>query len=213
LTGFHFGFEFVDLSSQSCEKVQTALDRHDTDRDVENFVNEYGTGNQIIQPPNFVQNTELLDPELPGPSTIRQAEFIRISQRPAPVYLAQGTDSHQASPDTIQQPSPAQINGHDGVAMHNGSNHTSRPHYSNPPPQSNPPTQPPPPIPNNTQAVPATVIPTGNSNSASSRTNRQSAPLPDVPPGGSSRGIKTSQTPPPPLPQQPSGNTILFYGQ
>lgn len=150
----------------------------------------YGTGNQIVRPYDFVQGNELNDPQLPGPPTIKQADFLRTSQRLAPVYLTQEADpsrSHETSPDTTQKTTQG---------------------------QSNPPNQPPPPTPSNNQAGPASLIgSTRNSVHASSRANRQSVPLPNVPLGAPSRGIERSQTPPPPLPQQPSGNPILFYGQ
>ena len=163
----------------------------------------YGTGNQIHRPPNFVQASEHLDPQPPGPPTIKLAEFTRVSTHQAPGYPAESSDhSAQAVPiePTQQLPPQAQVNGHDSHSI--SSQQRSPPH--------NPPSNPPPPIPNdNSSAGPS--LSSRNSISGS-RINRQSMPLPDVPPGGS-RGNERSQTPPPPIPQQPSGNTILFYGQ
>ena len=171
----------------------------------------YGTGNQIVRPPIFVQNNELLDSQLPGPPIIKQADFVRVSTRQAPVYLSQTADashSSQTSPDEpAQQFSQVQINGLDD--HHSASSHNPR--RRNSPPQTNPPSQPPP----ASNALAGSSLTSSNSISISSaRVNRQSMPLPDVPLGGS-RGIEESQTPPPPIPQpqQPSGNTILFYGQ
>ena len=198
-----FELDFVDdlsFFSQSCERVRTALDKHESDKDIENFVNLYGTGNQIHRPPNFIQTGEQLDPQPPGPPTIQLADFIRVSTRPAPEYLTESADqSSQGLPsDPVQQPPQAQVNGNDDHSI--SSQHRSQP-------QSN---LPPPPISNdNNSAGPS--LSSQNSISAS-RINRQSMPLPDVPLGGS-RGTERSQTPPPPIPQQPSGNTILFYGQ
>lgn len=167
---------------------------------MENFVNLYGTGNQITRPPNFVPTSESSDPQIPGPPTIKLAEFTRVSQRPAPVYLTQGADpNHSGRPSSSDATQPVvqtHINGHDNPS-----------HASHLAPQSSPPNQPLPPISNHSQPLTSR-----NSISASSRMHRQSVPLPDVPQGGSSRNIERSQTPPPPIPQQPSGNTILFYG-
>ena len=162
----------------------------------------YGTGNQIHRPPNFVQTSEHLDPQPPGPPIIKIADFIRVSTHSAPGYPTESTDqSHgsQGVPNDIQQPPQAQVNGHDDHSISS---------QQRSPPQSHPPSHPPPPIPNNNSAE--SSLSSRNSISAP-RINRQSMPLPDVPPGGS-RGTETSQTPPPPIPQRPSGNTILFYG-
>jgi hypothetical protein len=160
----------------------------------------YGTGNQIHRPPNFVQTSEHLDPQLPGPPTIQIADFIRVSTHPAPGYPAESADlGSQGVPNDATQQLP-QVNGHDDHSISS---------QQRSPPQSNPPSHPPPPIPNNNSAGPSL---TSRNSISASRINRQSVPLPDVPPGGS-RGTERSQTPPPPIPQQPSGNTILFYGQ
>lgn len=162
----------------------------------------YGTGNQIHRPPIFVQTSEHLDPQPPGPPTIKLAEFNRVSTHKAPGYVIESADqSSQVPNDPTQQPPLAQVNGHDDHS-------TSSQQRS--PPQSYPPSQPQPPVPNNNDSA-GPSLSSSNSISAS-RINRQSMPLPNVPPGGS-RGTERSQTPPPPIPQQPSGNTILFYGQ
>ncbi|KIY46093.1 SH3 domain-containing protein [Fistulina hepatica ATCC 64428] len=39
---------------ESCERIRTMLDEVETFRDIENFVSEYGTGNQQPNPPRFV---------------------------------------------------------------------------------------------------------------------------------------------------------------
>lgn len=164
----------------------------------------YGTGNQIIRPPNFIQSNDLVNPQLPGPPIIKVADFPRTSRRPAQEYLTQAADpSHStqnSSDSATQRPPQAQVNGHDEYSGLSQTSHRT-------PPQSTPPNQAPPPVPHNAQ-------PGSSRDSISvSRSNRQSMPLPNVPIGGSSRAIERSQTPPPSLLQQPSGNTILFYGQ
>jgi len=186
---------------QSCERVRTALDKHETEKDIENFVNLYGTGNQIYRPPNFVQASEHLDPQPPGPPTIKLADFTRVSTHQAPGYPAESADhSTQGVPiEPTQQPPQAQVNGHDNHSVSS---------QQRSPPQSNPPNNPPPPVPNNDNSAGPSL--SSRNSISGSRINRQSMPLPDVPPGGS-RGNERSQTPPPPIPQQPSGNTILFY--
>ena len=163
----------------------------------------YGTGNEIHRPPNFVQTSEHVDPQPPGPPTIKIADFIRVSTHQAPGYLTEPVDpSSQGVPnDPTQQLGVVQVNGHDDHSS--SSQNRSQP-------QSNPPSQPPPPIPNDNFAGPSAL--SSRNSISQSRINRQSMPLPNVPPGGS-RGNEQSQTPPPPIPQQPSGNTILFYGQ
>ncbi|KAJ7744669.1 hypothetical protein B0H16DRAFT_1463162 [Mycena metata] len=70
----------------SCEKMRLALEQMEPDKDMENFVRDYGTGNQIPDPPAFVDFT---DPNaIPSSSsrpTFRTSNFPRSSQRPPPV--------------------------------------------------------------------------------------------------------------------------------
>ncbi|KAF8161367.1 hypothetical protein B0H34DRAFT_700652 [Crassisporium funariophilum] len=215
---------------QSCERVRTALDQLEPEKDSENFVNEYGTGNSIVQPPEFTQSSGLLDPQLPGPPIVRQSEFARTSQRPAPVYLTEGAAHTHSRRQSVEENTAQHVVAQ---ALPNGNTHQASPHsyieaasssvngtsssYASPPqaspPQSSPPSHPPPPVPEMASLTVATsTAGAGSSRSPSpaSRPYRQSQPLPMVPQGGSSRENNRPQTPPPPLPQQPS-NRILFY--
>ncbi|KAG6805199.1 hypothetical protein H0H93_005352, partial [Arthromyces matolae] len=38
---------------ESCEKIRLALEQMEPEKDMENFVRDYGTGNQIPDPPAF----------------------------------------------------------------------------------------------------------------------------------------------------------------
>ncbi|KAF8151931.1 hypothetical protein K438DRAFT_1688022 [Mycena galopus ATCC 62051] len=71
---------------ESCEKMRLALEQMEPEKDMENFVRDYGTGNQIPDPPAFVN---FGDPNaIPTSSshpTFRPSNFPRSSQRPPPV--------------------------------------------------------------------------------------------------------------------------------
>ncbi|KAG5641575.1 hypothetical protein DXG03_004701 [Asterophora parasitica] len=67
---------------ESCEKMRVALEQMETEKDMENFVHDYGTGNQIPDPPAFVNyNTPDAIPSSSSRPTFRQAHFMRSSQR------------------------------------------------------------------------------------------------------------------------------------
>ncbi|KAJ6534033.1 hypothetical protein DFH09DRAFT_123598 [Mycena vulgaris] len=73
---------------QSCERIRTVLDQLEPDKDVEHFVQEYGTGNSIPDPPTFVPYPEQQpdgSSSKPTPGS-RPAQFARASARPAPAY-------------------------------------------------------------------------------------------------------------------------------
>ncbi|KAJ7496597.1 SH3 domain-containing protein [Mycena latifolia] len=84
---------------QSCERIRTVLDQLEPDKDVENFVQEYGTGNSIPDPPVFVpypeqQSDGSSSKQAPGS---RPAQFVRASARPpAPAYP---TDQQTPNPE------------------------------------------------------------------------------------------------------------------
>ncbi|KAJ7826896.1 hypothetical protein B0H14DRAFT_2517269 [Mycena olivaceomarginata] len=71
---------------ESCEKMRLALEQMEPAKDMEAFVRDYGTGNQIPDPPMFVNFS---DPNaIPSSSsrpTFHAAEFARSSQRAAPL--------------------------------------------------------------------------------------------------------------------------------
>ncbi|KAK7057780.1 SH3-domain-containing protein [Favolaschia claudopus] len=92
---------------QSCERIRTVLDQLEPDKDVENFVQEYGTGNSIPEPPVFVpyngQQSESPSKQTPGS---RPAEFIRASARPAPAYPEQDPVVPTQPPEPQPQAQP-----------------------------------------------------------------------------------------------------------
>ncbi|GLB37905.1 putative fes/CIP4 homology domain containing protein [Lyophyllum shimeji] len=67
---------------ESCEKVRIALEQMETEKDMENFVRDYGTGNEIPDPPQFVNyNTPDAIPSSSSRPTFRPAHFTRVSHR------------------------------------------------------------------------------------------------------------------------------------
>ncbi|KAF8806630.1 hypothetical protein BYT27DRAFT_7101863 [Phlegmacium glaucopus] len=71
---------------ESCEKVRLALEQMELEKEMEGFVRDYGTGNQIPDPPAFV-NYQIPDaiPSSSARPTTRPAQFIRSSSREIPV--------------------------------------------------------------------------------------------------------------------------------
>ncbi|TFY50845.1 hypothetical protein EVJ58_g10864 [Rhodofomes roseus] len=67
---------------ESCEKIRLALESMEVERDMENFVRDYGTGSQIPDPPVFVDysNPNTI-PSSGQQITTRPAGFVRASQR------------------------------------------------------------------------------------------------------------------------------------
>ncbi|KAG5340220.1 hypothetical protein C0989_002505 [Termitomyces sp. Mn162] len=67
---------------ESCEKIRVALEQMEPEKDMENFVRDYGTGNQIPDPPAFVNyNTPDAIPSSSSKPTFHPANFIRTSNR------------------------------------------------------------------------------------------------------------------------------------
>ncbi|KAF5375495.1 hypothetical protein D9615_009204 [Tricholomella constricta] len=67
---------------ESCERMRVALEQMEPEKDMENFVRDYGTGNQIPDPPAFVNyNTPDAIPSSSSRPTFRTSQFIRSSQR------------------------------------------------------------------------------------------------------------------------------------
>ncbi|KAF6761196.1 SH3 domain-containing protein [Ephemerocybe angulata] len=195
---------------QSCERVRTALDQLDPPADMVNFVNDYGTGNSIHQPAEFVPFIEGT-PAQAGTGRVRQANFVRMSVRPQAPYLNEpGQDQHVAevpppaapvSNGVSQQPvhqSNGRANGHTSSGSA-GSHHQGNPYIS----AAHKPSD----RPSTRSSAPTAATPR----------NRQSGPLPVIP------GGFRSSSPPPPMPQMPQqpqnqpepdgsgGNPILFY--
>jgi len=59
---------------QSCEKIRVVLEQFEPEKDMENFVRDYGTGNAMPDPPQFVNYA--------NPDAI-PASFSRLTSRPA----------------------------------------------------------------------------------------------------------------------------------
>lgn len=72
----------ADPHRQSCEKMRLALEQLEPEKDMENFVRDYGTGNAIPEPPGFVNyaNTDA-PPVSSSRVTTRPANFARTTQR------------------------------------------------------------------------------------------------------------------------------------
>ncbi|PFH52204.1 hypothetical protein AMATHDRAFT_46558 [Amanita thiersii Skay4041] len=67
---------------ESCEKMRLALEQLEPDKDMENFVRDYGTGNQVPDPPQFVNyNTPDAIPSASARPSTRPSNFIRSSNR------------------------------------------------------------------------------------------------------------------------------------
>lgn len=84
---------------QACEKIRVALDQMEPDKDMENFVRDYGTGNTLPDPPLADGNTQ--DRDSPSSSSHsrgskRRAKFTRTTKR-SPTYRS-ATPSESASP-------------------------------------------------------------------------------------------------------------------
>ncbi|KAJ3499608.1 hypothetical protein NLJ89_g10081 [Agrocybe chaxingu] len=71
---------------ESCEKIRLALEQMEPEKDMESFVRDYGTGNQIPDPPTFVNYQE--PDAIPSSSarpTSRPASFARSTHRELPI--------------------------------------------------------------------------------------------------------------------------------
>ncbi|KAK7676487.1 hypothetical protein QCA50_020561 [Cerrena zonata] len=92
---------------QSCERLRQELEQMDTERDIENFIRDYGTGNAIPDPPQFVNyaNPDAVPPSSQRASS-RPAKFTRIVQRQGPP-ATQFTEPEEPQPE----PEPINITG------------------------------------------------------------------------------------------------------
>ncbi|KAJ7647884.1 SH3 domain-containing protein [Roridomyces roridus] len=95
---------------QSCERIRTVLDQLEPDKDVENFVHEYGTGNEIPDPPVFVpypaQQPDGSSKPKPG---TRPAQFERASGRPAPAYQTEPEIVANINASSVDLPASASV--------------------------------------------------------------------------------------------------------
>ncbi|KAH9855884.1 hypothetical protein C2E23DRAFT_882650 [Lenzites betulinus] len=68
---------------ESCEKLRLALEQLEVEKDMENFVRDYGTGNGIPDPPPFIDySSPDAQPASQQRPAMRPANFSRQSQRP-----------------------------------------------------------------------------------------------------------------------------------
>lgn len=98
------------MRPQSCERIRQELEQMDTERDMENFVRDYGTGNAIPDPPQFVNyaNPDAVPPSSQRPST-RPAKFTRIVQRQGPPAAQFNAEAEDPQPQP--EPEPVNITG------------------------------------------------------------------------------------------------------
>ncbi|KAG6865464.1 hypothetical protein C0991_002291 [Blastosporella zonata] len=93
---------------QSCERIRMVLDQLEAERDVDNFIVKYGTGNLISDPATFTQYNGTA-PQEPIPAT-RLAAFRRISRRVTPNYNSLHIDGSRqqqnGSPSSPHSPQP-----------------------------------------------------------------------------------------------------------
>ncbi|KAH6910412.1 SH3 domain-containing protein [Coprinopsis sp. MPI-PUGE-AT-0042] len=211
----------------SCEHIRTALDQLDPVADVENFVNEYGTGNQILQPSDFVPfSSGSHNPASAPAPKIRVANFVRISNRPPVAYVDDASQAQApAQPAPPLQPLPVAghvPNGANSCIIVPSSQSTNRPATNGQHPNSSIHTSPPPTHP---PSVPPPAPPTPKP-PQTPRNNRVSQPLPLAPTGEHSaapplptsqhhRDMQPSREHQPQNPGQGPGgsstNHILFY--
>ncbi|KAG6901402.1 hypothetical protein C0995_012359 [Termitomyces sp. Mi166 len=199
----------------SCERIRTVLDQLEAERDVENFVVKYGTGNLISDPATFVPY-DVRDGTAPpeSRSVTRAATFNRISSRVTPHYPNNVDDSqYQANGHEPSPPESPETNGmwtHEprqpAVAPQSQSSHqTYQNSVNNSPSHHNgPPCAPPsidPPSPPQQTPPPVTTTPPRN--------YRVSVPLP-TPSNYSTEGQPPIPTLPPTTEPQETGG-ILFY--
>ncbi|KAJ3887193.1 SH3 domain-containing protein [Lentinula edodes] len=193
---------------ESCEAIRTVLDQFETDRDILAFVQEYGTGSSIPNPPEFVPfPASTMDPssnptssQLSTTISTHPATFSRQSRKSgvppaAPPYVA-------AQAGSSANPHPASHSGHSGPpASSINTAPTTAPPV--PPPNVPPPSVPAPPMP--TGSIQQRGTPSSTSSPARPTDNEVAAPIPPVPTmgtGGSAGGGAGGER-----------NKILFYGE
>lgn len=197
----------------SCEAIRTVLDQLETERDIESFVQEYGTGNSIPNAPEarpIEHNPSSSSTSLHLPPLVtstRQAKYTRKSRRPPPTAYPASEEAKNGSSASTAASQPA-------VAQ------TAKPPpatQSPPPPpvsQTSPPVQAPPPLPATVTASPPTAYSQHvNQDNQQGVTlgRRNSKPMPPQP-THAPYAATAAAPPPPPEPQaEDPGRPILFY--
>lgn len=99
---------------QSCEAIRTVLDHFEGEKHIENFVNEYGTGNTVTLTPAFEPQS---DPTTEPKPVIKLAEFSRTrktgqQRRPlmanSIIVSTTSTNGTSSGPSTSAAPPPTQ---------------------------------------------------------------------------------------------------------
>ncbi|KAG6877976.1 hypothetical protein C0993_001378 [Termitomyces sp. T159_Od127] len=197
----------------SCERIRTVLDQLEAERDIENFVVKYGTGNIISDPAAFVPYDARDGVVPPEPRLVkRPATFKRITRRVAQHY-PDNVDSNAPQPMFNGRPSPPESPPSEALLVQEPipPPPTIQPQPAPQPPQTNslsrvngspgaPPNIDPPPAP---QAPPPAINNQTN--------NRASVPLP-TPVNHSSEEQPPMPTPPQATETHETGG-ILFYGK
>ncbi|KIK61068.1 hypothetical protein GYMLUDRAFT_43180 [Collybiopsis luxurians FD-317 M1] len=103
---------------ESCERIRVALEGMDTEKEVENFVRDYGTGAQIPLPPAFFTFNS---PDAASASAARNksANFVRSSQRSSPLRMPESIP-----PEEDEEP-PVNIAGRGAGGAHSAKNSIS----------------------------------------------------------------------------------------
>ncbi|KAJ3711571.1 hypothetical protein C8R42DRAFT_635459 [Lentinula raphanica] len=125
---------------ESCETIRTVLDQLETDRDLLGFVQEYGTGNLIPNPPEFIPY---------NPATTSSSSSSNVtSTRPA--RFIRSSSKNDRLTTTTPPPPPAAATTASAAppyAAHNNSGTTNTNSTISAPPPGPPPSVPPPNVP------------------------------------------------------------------
>ncbi|KAG6829824.1 hypothetical protein H0H92_003367 [Tricholoma furcatifolium] len=209
----------------SCERIRQALDHLEAERDIDNFIAKYGTGNLISDPARFIpydMNDGAVPPE-PKPVT-HPAAFNRISRRVTSNYLKHddpprhhqenGRSHETLTPDSpgsqqlwAQEPNPPPAAQSQPPPQNYQSNNL---HLNGPPgapPNMEPPSPPQQAPPQQSYATP----PVSGTNRTRATGNRVSGPLPTP----HSHQYQYEEQPPMPTPpphtQPQETGGVLFY--
>lgn len=98
----------LTLLWQSCEKIRTALDLLEPDRELMAFVEAYGTGSRVMEPPTFSTNDPQKQQLTAAPPSFKVVRYERISRKPEAVYqnayVGQAPQASQSAAIVYQPP-------------------------------------------------------------------------------------------------------------
>lgn len=108
---------------ESCERVRLSLEQFEPEKDMENFVFNYGTGNGIPNPPMFINyaHPEAIPPSAQRPGH-RPANFQRVTERAREFFVPPPAQEEESDP----QQNTA------GIGAGGGSNDVPPPNQSRP---------------------------------------------------------------------------------